>query len=153
QGYVVAWSGWDVTVGAGSGALSITVPVATNTDSSPIVGPSLEEFVVDGATPTNRLSYPPPTTHTAAATLRGRRPATDPPVALPPDGWEYVDSRSVRLLPAGTLFQQGRLYDLVYPAQDPLVAGLAFAATRDFVAFLHRVPADDLGTPNPVAGR
>ena len=152
QGYVIAWSGWDVTVAAGPGALSITVPVATNADSSPIVGPALEEFVVDGATPTNRLSYDATTTDTSAASLSVRVHATDPPVAIPPDGWEYVDSRTVRLLPGGTVFQQGRLYDLVYPARDPLVAGIAFAATRDFVAFLHRAEADDLGTTNPVAG-
>ena len=133
RGYVIAWSGWDVTVAAGPGALSITVPVATNPDGSPIVSPSLEEFVVDAAAPTNHLSYPAASTDTSAASLSVRVHATDPPVAIPSTGWEYVDNRTVRLLPAGTAFQQGRLYDLVYPARDPMVAGLAFAATRDFV--------------------
>jgi hypothetical protein len=153
QGYVIAWSGWDVTVASGPGALTITVPVAANGDGSPIVGPSLEEFVVDATTATNRLSYAAATTDTSAATLSVRVHYADPPVAISPDGWEYVDSRTVRLLPAGTLFQQGHLYDLAYPARDPLVTGLAFAATRDFVAFLRRAAADDAGTPNPVAGR
>jgi hypothetical protein len=153
QGYVIAWSGWDVTVAAGPSALSITVPVATNPDASPIVGPSLEEFVVDAPTATNRLSYPAAATDTSAATLSVRVHATDPPVAIPPGSWEYVDALTVRLLPAGTPFEQGRLYDLVYPAQDPLVAGVAFAATRDFIAFLRHAVADDLGTPNPVAGQ
>jgi hypothetical protein len=152
RGYVIAWSGWDVTVAPGPAALSITVPVATNPDGSPIVGPSLEEFVVDAAAPTNHLSYPAAITDTSAASLSVRVHATDPPVAIPPSGWEYVDTRTVRLLPAGTAFQQGRLYDLVYPARDPMVAGLAFAATRDFVAFLRHATADDSGTPNPVAG-
>jgi alpha/beta hydrolase family protein len=32
------------------------------------------------------------------------------------------------------------------------VAGLAFAATRDWLTFLRRAVADDAGTPNPVAG-
>src|SRR5262249_4339631 len=152
RGYVIAWSGWDVTVAPGPAALSITVPVATNPDGSPIVGPSLEEFVVDAAAPTNPPSYPAASTDTSAASLSVRVHATDSPVAIPPGGWEYVDNRTVRLLPAGTAFQQGRLYDLVYPARDPMVAGLAFAATRDFVAFLRHATADDSGTPNPVAG-
>jgi len=152
RGFVIAWSGWDVTVAPGPGALSITVPVATNPDGSPIVGPSIEEFVVDGPAASNRLSYPAATLDTGAASLSVRTHAMDPPVAIPPQGWEYVDAQTVRLLPPGTLFQQGRLYDLVYPAQQPLVAGLAFAATRDFLAFLHHADADDLGTPNPVAG-
>src|SRR5262249_19526405 len=154
RGYVVGWGGWDVTTPAGGqAALSISVPVATNPDGSPMVGPSLEEFVVDATTPTNRLSYAAASTDTAAATLGVRVHATDPAVAIPPSGWTYVDDRTVRLLPAGTVFQQGRLYDLTYPARDPLVAGIAFAATRDFLAFLRRASADDTGTPNPVAGR
>jgi hypothetical protein len=116
------------------------------------VGPSLEEFVVDGATATNRLSYPAATLDTGAASLTVRTHAQDPSVAIPSQGWEYVDPQTVRLLPPGTQFQQGKLYDLVYPAKDPLVAGLAFAATRDFLTFLRHAAADDLGTANPVAG-
>src|SRR5262249_6167385 len=148
-----AWSGWDVSLGPGGPApLSITVPVAAQPDGSPIVGPSLEEFVVDAPLATNRLSYPAATADTGAASLTVRTHVSDPPVAIPSDGWEYVDPQTVRLLPAGTQFEQGKLYDLVYPAQEPLVAGLAFAATRDFLAFLRHAAADDVGTPNPVAG-
>jgi Alpha/beta hydrolase domain len=152
RGFVIAWSGWDITVAPGPGALSITVPVAANPDGSPIVGPSLEEFVVDGPAASQRLSYPAATLDTAAASLSIRTHAMDPPVAIPSQGWEYVDAQTVRLLPPGTQFQQGRLYDLVYPAQQSLVAGLAFAATRDFFAFLRHADADDFGTANPVAG-
>src|SRR4029453_9192618 len=126
HGFVIAWSGWDVTVAPGPGALSITVPVATNADASPIVGPSLEEFVVDGPVASNRLSYPAATLDTGAASLRVRTHAMGPRRATPSQDWEYVDGQTVRPLPPGTPFQQGRLYALVYPAQQPLVAGLAF---------------------------
>jgi hypothetical protein len=50
QGYTIASVGWDVTVQSGDGRLTITVPVAKNTDGSSIVGPALEEFVIDNAT-------------------------------------------------------------------------------------------------------
>src|SRR4030095_4236937 len=93
-------------------ALSTTVPVAANTDGSAIVGPSLEEFVVDGPGASQRLSYSAATLDTAAASLSIRTHAMDPPVAIPSQGWEYVDAQTVRLLPPGTQFQQGRLYDL-----------------------------------------
>ena len=152
RGYVIAWSGWDVTVAPGPAALSITVPIATQPDRSPIVGPSLEEMVVDGPLATARLSYPAANLDTGAASLTVRTHAEDPPVAIASQDWEYVDARTVRLLPPGAQFQQGRLYDLVYPAQEPLVAGLAFAATRDFLTFLRRATVDDVGTANPVAG-
>ena len=43
----------------GEGRFTIRVPVANNPDGSPIVGPSMEEFVVDNATTTRgRLTYP-----------------------------------------------------------------------------------------------
>lgn len=60
EGYVIAWSGWDATVASGNSTLTITVPVAMNPDGSSIVGPSLEEFVIDNSTTmTNALTYPP----------------------------------------------------------------------------------------------
>jgi hypothetical protein len=152
RGFVIAWSGWDVTVGPGPGALSIAVPVATQSGGAPIVGPSLEEFVIDAPAATGRLSCPAATLDTSAASLTVRTHAMDPPVAIPSSGWEYVDSQTIRLLPAGTKLEQGRLYDLVHPATSPLVAGLAFAATRDWLTFLRRAVGDDVGTANPVAG-
>src|SRR5205814_6176199 len=33
-------------------------------------------------------------------------------------------------------FEPGKIYELVYVAQDPVVAGLAFAAVRDFASSL-----------------
>jgi len=50
--------------------------------------------------------------------------------------------------PAG--FQPGRLYELIYRAKDPTVAGLGFAAMRDIGAFLRNAPQDDFGAQNPV---
>ena len=50
RGYTIVQSGWDATVTSGGGRQTITVPLATNPDGSSIVGPALEEFVVDNAT-------------------------------------------------------------------------------------------------------
>ena len=41
---------------------------------------------------------------------------------------------------------------MVYPAKNPKVAGLGFAAARDLAAFLRYANADDAGNPNPLAG-
>ena len=50
-GYTIVSSGWDAGVAPnGSLPLTIAVPVARNPDGSAIVGPSLDEFVVDIAT-------------------------------------------------------------------------------------------------------
>lgn len=156
QGYTIAWSGWDITApthpdrpGAN---MTLTVPVATERDGAPIVGPSLEEFEINDATTTvERLTYPAAdVADRASAQLTVRQHYADPPVAI--DGWRYVDATHIALTPENTPFTQGRLYEFVYRATQPKVAGIAFAATRDWVAFLRHATADDAGAANPLAG-
>jgi hypothetical protein len=155
QGYTIVSAGWDPTAQPGNGRLTLTVPVARNRDGSAITGPALEELVVDDATTmTLPLTYAAATADQSQAKLTVRVRYEDPPVPVPTDEWVYADEnlKSVRLTPAGTAFQQGRLYEFTYTAQDPLVAGLGFAALRDVATFFHRGTRDDLGNPNPLAG-
>src|SRR5712692_6740178 len=152
-GYTVISAGWDVTVAPGDGRLTMTVPVAKNSDGSSIVGPAMEEFVIDDATTIEgRLTYPAATNDKSKATLVVRTLTTDEPTTIPASGWEYVNASAVRLLPAGTPFQTGHLYEFTYQAKDPLVAGIGFAGLRDITAFFRRAAADDAGTKNPLAG-
>ena len=44
-----------------------------------------------------------------------------------------------------------RLYELIYPATNPMVMGLGYAVTRDVASFLRNQPVDDVGNPNPIA--
>ncbi len=57
QGYTIVLSGWDVTVAPGAGRFTMTVPVAKNPDGSSIVGPSLEEFVIDNSHHDHRAAH------------------------------------------------------------------------------------------------
>ena len=56
--------------------------------------------------------------------------------------------RVVRLLPDGRPFKIGAIYQFIYKAANPPVAGIGFAATRDIVSFARYATADDAGTPN-----
>ncbi len=155
HGYTIVSSGWDATVSSGDSRLTMTVPVARNPDGSSIVGPALEELVIDNSTTmTGPLTYAAATPDKSIASLTVRVHYTDPPTPIPATDWGYASSsrKAIRLLPAGTPFQQGRLYEFTYPAKDPLVAGLGFAATRDVAAFLRHAATDDDGNPNPLAG-
>ena len=149
-GYSVVGNGWDI--GATEG-LTITVPVAKNPNGSSITGPSYEYIVFDNPkTVRSELAYPAATLDKTKATLTVRERLDDAPATVPATGWEYVDERTIRLLPAGTPFAQSHIYELTYTAKDPLVAGIGLAATRDFVSFLRHAKADEAGTPNPLAG-
>jgi hypothetical protein len=153
-GFTIVSSGWDAGIVTGGGRQTITVPVATNPDGSPIVGPALEEFVIDNNTTlTGALTYVAATLDKSQVSLTVRVRYTDLPTALPATAWEYLNPRTIRLLPAGVSFQQGRLYEFTYPARDPIVKGLGFAATRDLAAFLQRASVDEGGTANPLAGQ
>lgn len=152
-GYIIVQAGWDAGVTPGGGRQTITVPTARNPDGSSVVGPALEEFVVDNSTTTTGpLTYAAATLDKSAAALTVREHYDHPPIPVPATGWEYVNNRTIRLLPLGTIFQRGRLYEFTYQAKDPAIAGLGFAAIRDFGAFLRRAVSDHAGNPNPLAG-
>src|SRR3989442_2816196 len=81
-------------------------------------------------------------------TVRARE--SDPPVAVPSAAWTFKGPRAIALLPEGTPFKPGLIYDFRYAAKDPKVLGIGFAATRDLVSFLRHDATDRGGTPNPV---
>jgi hypothetical protein len=150
HGYTIVGNGWDISATEG---LTITVPVATNTDGSSITGPSYEYIVFD--TPrsvTSELAYPAATLDQTKATLTVRERLDDVPATVPATGWEYAGDRAIRLLPAGTPFKQSHIYEFTYTARDPLVAGIGLAATRDFISFLRHAQTDERGASNPLAG-
>ncbi|MGO9266626.1 MAG: alpha/beta hydrolase domain-containing protein [Candidatus Binataceae bacterium] len=159
QGNTIVWTGWDVTAPPGNSRLTTTVPIAS-VGGKPIVGPALEEIMVDS--PQNispeaevfawPLTYPAASLDKSAATLTVRKYRDDPPTALALTDWEYLNSSMIGLMPRGKrAFERGMIYQFVYPATDPKVAGIGFAAIRDFVSFLRFAVSDGHGTPNPLA--
>jgi hypothetical protein len=151
EGYTILYSGWDLSA---VGPFSSNFPVATHRDGSPIVGPAVEELIFDSLPPTPQpttaaLTYPSASLDTTRATLTVRTHFGDAQTAIPATGWRFVDAKTIQLLPDGTQFQPGHLYELAYQARDPKVAGLALAAVRDIPAFLHHAT----GAANPLDGR
>jgi Alpha/beta hydrolase domain len=151
QGYTLLWNGWMTGIGAANNALTIQLPVAAN-PSGPIVETVWDELLFNTAdTKQARLTFTATSTDKAQATLYVRARNSEEPKVIPADQWEFVDAQTVRLLPAGTPFKIGDIYQLIYKAANPPVAGIGFAATRDIVSFARYAAADDAGTPNPLA--
>jgi len=137
-GYTMLWSGWDPDVPKANGGIAMKVPVATR-NGAPIVRVIRDEMVSGTrgpAAPAFKLSYPAATLDQTQARLSVRRAEADAESVIPADRWAYVDARTIKLLPEGTTFEPGSLYVLRYPAKDPKVLGIGFAATRDIVSFL-----------------
>ena len=144
NGFTVMWSGWIQDLPAANNVMRIQLPVA----------PGLAQNVWDELLPNVRNTASFPLTFKAASTDKSRARLTlryrngDAPRLVPDTEWEFANDRSIRLLPAGTPFEIGVLYQFVYPVENPSVAGIGFAATRDIVSFLR----NETGEINPLAG-
>ncbi|WP_158322731.1 alpha/beta hydrolase domain-containing protein [Acidisphaera rubrifaciens] len=164
-------------VGASNAAQYVLqVPVAQKADKTPITGPVYTHVALGTSGTTGRLvifvnnaPYLPATLDTSQATLWSvsRQSVTglrNVDRQLVPSGqWSYdcngQPAPGSKLTPfyvcytgAAGGFDPDRLYELVYPAKDPLVLGIGYAATRDLLSFLHHASTDSVGTANPVAG-
>lgn len=152
-GYTLVWSGWDPEAPGADGGMRIRVPVATD-GGKPIVRTIRDEFVfgtrLPAASPTAPLSYEAATLDQAQARLTVRAREADPPAQVPAAEWAFKGPRAIALVPEGTPFKPGFIYDFRYPAKDPKVLGIGFAATRDLLSFLRYEASDRAGTPNPV---
>jgi hypothetical protein len=68
---------------------------------------------------------------------------------LSPEHWRFKSNTRIEISrPAG--FDASAIYEFIYPARDPLVMGLGFAAVRDLVAFMRHDSADANGRRNPL---
>ena len=143
QGFSIAWSGWIPGMPRAPYVLGLEVPNAKG-----IEAPVWDEFLFDSEGRTEgRLTFVPVAKTKPRLTVREKN--EEAPTILAPNTWE-LEGQILRLLPAGRAFRAGALYQLSYVAKDPPVAGIGYAATRDFVAFLRYAVRDRIGNPNPL---
>lgn len=169
QGYTIVDAGWQGDVAPGNNRLFPDFPVATQADGSPIVGtvrieysdrtiPDEGTFTLPLEGSTSFRSYPTAVTDTSRSTLLVRDCVDCDPEPVPADAWAFgsCPTGEASLTPTRTDiclfggFDPERLYELRYPATEPLVMGLGYAVTRDIATFLRSRPADQAGNANPL---
>ncbi len=154
RGFTIVWSGWQADVAPGVGRLVARFPTAKNA-GAPIVGVAREEFIVaSNASPfTATLAYPAATVDPDSATLTVRENETDARERPPGLSFTFISDTRVSITrPSDPRFDGGAIYEFIYEARDPFVAGLALAATRDVISFLRYETRAADGTANPLAG-
>jgi hypothetical protein len=153
----------------------VQVPVAKNPDGSTVTGLvfgrivnrsglGAQALIVQG----NPVPYLPASLDTTKAKLVSRLHETmegvvTGEVTIPSTEWTFCGGGTFAApVPLTTIpvqiclnggFDPTKLYQVVYTAKDPYVLGVGFAAWRDVGSFFKYAAADDVGTPNPVAGR
>lgn len=164
HGYTIADLGWQWDVTPSPGNLRLYAPIATN-HGSPITGVLRDDF-----TPVSPASdwplghvivgriggteYPVSAPSDRRNVLTVRDAPTGPRHTIPRSDWSFshavngAQRPSNRFIHLNSGFRPGRIYELVYVVRDPVVAGLGFAAVRDFVSWLKYQAASE---PPPLA--
>jgi hypothetical protein len=148
RGYTLLWVGWQFDVPQGSERLRSYLPVAKNADGSAITGLVRANIIVSDTLYSHSLADRGHVPYEAAApedsrnVLTVREVPNGPAQVIARKDWEFArweDGRAVA--DGGSLYLKGglqphKVYDLVYVAKDPTVAGLGMAAVRDAISFL-----------------
>ncbi len=139
RGYSLVWSGWDPGAPRANGGLGADFPPPLE-NGEPIVRRIRDEFHFGTRTPADgsvrRLSYPAASLDQPSARLTVRDRESDRRTEIPRGEWEFLDERSIRLLPAGRNFAPIKIYELWYEATGSKVLGIGYASVRDLVSFL-----------------
>lgn len=137
-GYTLVWLGWQFDVPNERGLLRAYLPIALN-HGRPITGLVRAQLVADAPVKVWQLSdrdhvpYPAVAGGAHGATLTVRQTCNEEPKSIERTRWRFVDPTHITLEGG---FQPGRLYEFVYLARDPVVAGLGLAGVRDLISFL-----------------
>jgi hypothetical protein len=166
RGYTIVDAGWEGDLVPAANKLGANLPVAHRPNGRPITGTMRYEYYdrTAGTFTTNLegtpgfRAYPAADTNTAHATLTVRDEENGRRVPIPPHQWAFgtCPTGKASLVPDAVDlcyfpgFDPAKIYEVIYQAQDPIVLGLGFAATRDVASFLRRSAKDDDGTPNPL---
>jgi hypothetical protein len=140
------------------------LPVAVNADGSPITGRVRAEYILTAPRATVNITAPPAyeaaSLDNAGAVLTRRVHQGDARERIDNGKWRFADCSSAPFpgkpdaakvcLEGG--FDTDHIYELVYTGKNPTVAGIGFAATRDFAAFLRGDAAVGSTAVNPLAG-
>lgn len=159
RGVTVVWIGWQFDVRNETGLMRLTAPVARGAGGKSITGLLRSDFVVSAKLDQHPLGhaitgtiggaeYPVSNPGDPVNVLTVRDAPLAPRQVIPRNQWQFArladgkiqpDSRSI-VLQGG--FQPGKIYEVVYRVNDPVVSGLGFAAVRDLASyFKHDVAA------------
>ncbi|MFQ5962362.1 MAG: alpha/beta hydrolase domain-containing protein, partial [Candidatus Methylomirabilales bacterium] len=145
-GLTIIWVGWQHDVPLRKGLLRLHVPVARE-GSLPIQGLVRSDWTVDQSTKTlplghrNHIPYPVSDPNDPVNMLTVRAGRLMPRRTIPRREWRFareqnghvVESRTDIYKESG--FDAGKIYELIYRAQDPKVVGLGLAAVRDTMSY------------------
>lgn len=148
HGFTLVWVGWEFDVPDRLGLLHAYLPIATDHGKT-ITGLVRSEWTGDrrqNVIPLgdrDQTGYSVFNPSSTANKLFVRDSVLETRTEIPRSQWQFEDATHVALKGG---FTPGRIYEVVYQAKDPVVAGLGLAAVRDTASYLKYG-----GQPTPLA--
>jgi len=164
QGFTLLWVGWQFDVPQRQGLVRVYAPTATD-NGQPIRGLVRSDFVVTEKEADHSLADrdhrpytvldpdSPDNVLTVRDTVEGPRriiPRSQWGFARDTGGKSVADATRVYM---SAKFEPGKIYEVVYTAQDPPVVGLGPAAIRDVISMLKYRSADAWSIPQSAITR
>jgi hypothetical protein len=161
-GVTLIWIGWQWDVPEGEGNLRLEAPIARGADG-PIRGLTRADWVVEEATRTlplahrGHVAYPASNPIDSRNMLMVRDSRAGPRTTLPRESWRFGREEGGEPLDDDTHvwmedgFEPGRIYELVYVAEDPRVVGVGLAAVRDIISHARHDAACPFGVRRGIA--
>ncbi|MBI3491156.1 MAG: hypothetical protein HY047_05135 [Acidobacteria bacterium] len=164
QGFTLLWVGWQFDVPRRQGLVRVYPPIPTE-NGRPIQGLVRSDFVVTEKETDHSLAD---RDHAAYAVVNPNAPENvmtvrdsveGPRRIVPRDQWSFgrVEGGKVVSDPTrvhlAAKFEPGKIYEVVYTAQDPPIVGLGPAAIRDVISMLKYKSADPLAIPSAAITR
>ena len=158
EGYTLLWLGWQFDPPRSPGLLRLTTPTATDA-GRPIRGLVRSDFVTKDRLSShsladrNHVPYPVADPEAPENALTVRDAADGERETIPRDRWRFASMRDGKPVPdRGSIyleggFEPGRIYEVVYLAENPPLVGLGMAAVRDAVSHLKYEGSEPLGLP------
>ena len=146
HGLTLIWVGWQFDVPPQPLLLRLQVPIARQ-DGQPIAGLVRSDWTVDDTVTTlplghrQHMAYPVADPQHPDNVLTERDGRLAPRRIVPRQQWRFAREVAGEVVPDYTHihmpagFHAGKIYELVYRAQDPAVVGLGLAAVRDMMAY------------------
>ena len=150
NGFTIVSLGWQWDA-QGPGALKLHVPMAKEN------GKTITGLLRGDLTPSRQMEeiplghvitgsiggseYPVANPNDPRNTLTVRDSREGKRTTIPRSDWQFAHTENGKLVPSDRHihlqggFRAGKVYEYVYVVQDPVVAGLGFAAIRDFAAY------------------
>ena len=158
QGFTLLWVGWQFDTPKRPGLVRVYPPIASD-HGRPIRGLVRSDFVVTEKEADHSLAD---RDHTAYAAVDPDAPdnvmtvrdsVEGPRRIVPRSQWGFARADGVKTVVDPTRvymsakFEPGKIYEVVYAAENPPIVGLGPAAIRDVVAMLKYASADALSIP------